>query len=142
MRVQGIDAAVNPFGASGPELLAHALDDAGVLGPATTIDGRPARDLLRSFHAKREEFRESTRLGGLLVSRGVLDRQQLVEALRRQRELGGARLGDVLVELGFCRREDLAGALATQAQIRHDIDELATRRSKIEEIARRLEERR
>lgn len=139
MEVQRIDAdRYNPFLASEQELLAYALDDAGLVSAETAIDGRPAREHLQSFYAKRELYRESTKLGDLLVRQGVLTQIQLAAALKHQVNRPGVKLGEVVLGLGFCRIEDLERALEAQARIRIDLDDLAAYRSQISAIRERL----
>jgi len=52
-------------------------------------------------------------LGELLIERGIINQQQLDEALTAQKEKGGL-IGEVLVELGFAKEEDIAQALTAQ----------------------------
>jgi len=52
-------------------------------------------------------------LGELLIERGIINRQQLDEALTVQKERGGL-IGEVLVELGFAKEEDITQALTAQ----------------------------
>ena len=52
-------------------------------------------------------------LGDLLVSVGIISKQQLVQALDHQKQYGG-RLGEVLVKLGACTEDDIRGALDAQ----------------------------
>ncbi len=49
----------------------------------------------------------------MLVEKKVINRQQLEEALRAQKENGG-RLGENLARLGYATEEDIAACLATQ----------------------------
>lgn len=49
--------------------------------------------------------------GELLVSKGLLSRRQLLEALNEQRENGG-RLGEVLTKLNILKEEDVTNSLA------------------------------
>jgi hypothetical protein len=53
-------------------------------------------------------------LGEILVTRGFVTREQLVQALERQR-LTGERLGEALVGQGVISKFELAGSLAEQA---------------------------
>ena len=55
-------------------------------------------------------------LGDILVSRGFVTREQLVQALERQR-LTGERLGEALVGQGVISKFELAGSLAEQASL-------------------------
>jgi len=53
-------------------------------------------------------------LGRILLDAGVINSEQLDEALNLQRKEGGV-LGQILVTLGHCRGEQIAHALAVQA---------------------------
>jgi type IV pilus assembly protein PilB len=55
-------------------------------------------------------------LGDTLVDAGVISEAQLIEALKKQKELG-KRLGKVLVETGICTDEEITRALADQLEI-------------------------
>ena len=55
-------------------------------------------------------------LGEILVSRGFVTREQLVQALERQ-SLTGERLGEALVGQGAISKFELAGSLAEQASL-------------------------
>jgi hypothetical protein len=141
VEVRHIDAGrQNPLDASEQELLAYALDDAGLLRAETLIDGRPAREFLDAFYGKREIFRESTRLGALLVTRGVLNRAQLSVALEQQRQCG-KRIGEVVLRLGYCRPEDLERVITAQLRMREDIDDLESLRAQIAAARTRLNAR-
>lgn len=53
------------------------------------------------------------KLGEMLLEKGVINEEQLKEALRVQRERGGL-LGDILISLGYIKDEDLAKFLSEQ----------------------------
>ncbi|MHC4541353.1 MAG: GspE/PulE family protein [Planctomycetota bacterium] len=55
--------------------------------------------------------RANARFGELLVSKGLLNRRELTEALNEQRSRGG-RLGDILVKMKMVSDEDVRCALA------------------------------
>ncbi len=57
--------------------------------------------------------RKRKRLGDLLVDAGVVTKEQLGEALKKQRELG-LRLGQTLIELKFTNENEIAEALHQQ----------------------------
>ncbi|MFH1719699.1 MAG: ATPase, T2SS/T4P/T4SS family, partial [Planctomycetota bacterium] len=57
------------------------------------------------------EKKTSIRFGELLLSKGLLNRRELTEALNEQRSQGG-RLGDILVKLKLLGDEDVRTALA------------------------------
>ena len=139
MDVTAIDTTrFNPFGASGQELLAYALDDAGLVREETRIDGLPARSLLESFHSKRAEFRDATKLGFLLVRDGTIEREQMADALAHQRRHPGMKFGEAILALGHCGLDDLERALAVQAQIRVDLDDLEACRAQVASIRARI----
>ncbi|MBO4396883.1 MAG: Flp pilus assembly complex ATPase component TadA [Eubacterium sp.] len=58
-------------------------------------------------------MRNKKRLGDLLVDAGVINEDQLKEALKKQREMG-SRLGQVLIELGMTDEEEVTQAMHTQ----------------------------
>jgi type IV pilus assembly protein PilB len=85
----------------------------------------------------------SQRLGELLVSRGLVTREQLDEALARQ-PLPGQRLGDVLVAMGALTQEQLSWALSEALHIPYvelsdDVVDLDVVRSLPESVLRRHE---
>ena len=59
-------------------------------------------------------MRSVTRLGDLLVTKGLVTQEQLTEALQLQRKTG-KRLGETLVELGYITEEQLAFELSRQS---------------------------
>lgn len=61
---------------------------------------------------------EKSRLGRLLVNRGLIDEQQLEQALAAQRS-SGSRLGELLVAKGVISERDLARALKHQSRYRN-----------------------
>ncbi len=58
----------------------------------------------------------SVRLGDLLLKAGKLNRIQLDEVLRQQRQQGG-RLGSLLTEKGYCSDTDIANVLSKQYEV-------------------------
>jgi len=77
-------------------------------------------------------------LGEILVSRGFVTREQLVQALERQR-LTGERLGEALVGQGVISKFELAGSLAEQASLGDAPDEEEGKPAEVVELAPRLE---
>lgn len=137
--VEGIGTAGSiPFSASPEETLAAALDEAGLVTAKTMIDGRAARKWLESWNLKTSRFREISRLGDLLLKRGILTENDLARALRLQEERGGLLLGEALVELGICTLPQVEKILGTQIRLRHDMQDLAEFRRKIETIKDRV----
>jgi type IV pilus assembly protein PilB len=64
------------------------------------------------------------RLGEVLVSMGKVKPDQVNEALKVQKDKGGA-IGAVLVDLGYCDQSDVTAALAVQMGMRRvELDEL------------------
>lgn len=54
------------------------------------------------------------RIGEVLIAGGYITEQQLMEALKIQKQSGGKKLGDVLVDSGFIRQDQLYQALERQ----------------------------
>lgn len=72
----------------------------------------------KAFAAERKnDSGPRTALGTLLVEEGVIDSDQLEEALRLGAD-SGERLGEVLVRMGWASEEDLARILAHQWNLR------------------------
>ncbi len=65
-------------------------------------------------------------LGEILIQRGVIRPEQIVEALRHQR-LNGTRLGETLVILGMASAEQVQDALAYQSSARQVVDQFGWR---------------
>ncbi len=65
------------------------------------------------------------RLGDILIDAGVIDEQQLKEALAAQREKG-QKLGETLIDLGFTTEVEIANAL--HRQLNYDFVILSDRR--------------
>ena len=76
-------------------------------------------------------------LGEILVSRGFVTREQLVQALDRQR-LTGERLGEALVGQGVISKFELAGSLAEQASLAEGRDEDEGKPAEVVELGPRL----
>lgn len=139
IRIGDIDTeGFNPFKASAEELLACALDDAGLIKPSTTINSRAAKDFLSSFYQKRENYREVTKLGQLLVNQGILSREQMNRALKLQRSKEGIKFGEALLSLDICSLEDIENSLAAQIKIREDIKDLEAVKKRVNSIKDRL----
>jgi hypothetical protein len=66
----------------------------------------------RVLYAATSAVRET--LGSILVARDLIDGEQLVSALARQKEVDDQRLGAILVESGVVSREIVDSALAEQ----------------------------
>lgn len=137
--VSNIDnQSFNQFGANDEELIANALEDAGLLTEHTIISGKPAKQHLKAFFAKRDNFRESTMLGNLLVLGKVITVIQLNEALEYKRQHPELRLGETLIKLNLTTKEAIERAVSEQTMIREDIQELDVVKEKIDTIKDRL----
>ncbi|MCT7357570.1 MAG: hypothetical protein COB09_13045 [Thalassobium sp.] len=66
---------------------------------------------------KRQEIQQRSRLGTLLIHKGMITRQQLDEALTLQAQ-SGMRLGEVLVNNGWLTERQLSKALKKQSRYR------------------------
>jgi hypothetical protein len=131
---------LNIFKASPEELVANALDEAGLLKYSTIINNILAKDLCKSYNAKKDNFQESTKLGYLLVKNNIITHEQLNEAINYQRKNPNAKLGAVLINFNFCNIDDIEKFLMTQLQLREDINELDNFMQKIAIIKARLRE--
>ena len=139
IRLSGIDTEMyNPFGAVAEELLAAALDESGMLLPTTTINDTAAGDFLRSYFSKRARYQEASKLGSLLVRRGVLSEDGLASALDLQRRRAGMKLGEAMVELGICSMEEIEKSLDAQLSIREGMKDIEEFRRRIDAIKERL----
>ncbi len=56
----------------------------------------------------------SVRLGELLIKANLITQDQLKDALKSQKEMGGAKLGEALIKLGFVAEEDITECLSQQ----------------------------
>ena len=128
----------NPFSASVEELLAMALDEAGLLGPETTVNGEEAVTFRQGYFRKRANYREVTRLGALLVRKEILSDEELKRALALQKKRGDMKIGDALVELEICSVEDIEKILDAQVRLRRDMEDLEKFRDQIDSIKERL----
>ncbi|MDX2083794.1 MAG: hypothetical protein SFZ03_00195 [Candidatus Melainabacteria bacterium] len=116
---------LNPFQASPEELLAGVLDENGLLNEATVINQQPAQPLAQAYYRKRQQFRQATRLGQLLLQSGLIHAEQLTEALLHQQQLPNPRpLGELVVDLGYCQAQQVEALLSQQQRIRQDYDAL------------------
>lgn len=66
---------------------------------------------------KRQEIQQKSRLGTLLIHKGLITRQQLDEALTVQAQLG-LRLGEVMIQKGWLTDKQLNNALRKQSRYR------------------------
>lgn len=66
---------------------------------------------------KRQEIQQKSRLGSLLIEKGLITRQQLDEALTVQAQLG-LRLGEVMIQKGWLSEKQLSKALRKQSRYR------------------------
>jgi hypothetical protein len=107
------DEWVNPFGASAPEILAAALEESGLLLKNTVINDQPAQQFYQSYCQKRSRFKESTRLGALLIQEGYITREQMMLGLTMQMTTTQS-LSDILVEMALVSPEQITGALERQ----------------------------
>jgi hypothetical protein len=66
---------------------------------------------------KRQEVQQKSRLGLLLIEKGLINRRQLDEALRLQSETN-LRLGEVMIRQGWLTHRQLQRALKKQSRYR------------------------
>jgi type IV pilus assembly protein PilB len=68
--------------------------------------------------SKIPETKENLFFGELLVSKGLLTREELLDVLNKQREQGG-RLGEVLLKLKMLNEDDVTSALAEHFRMKY-----------------------
>lgn len=118
-----LDDWVNPFGASPEELLAGTLEEGGLLGKETVINGHSGYDLYQAYNRKRRQFQEATRLGSMLVKTNVITQEQLTNTLKVQKR-DNLPLGEILVQLGYCSEATINEALERQRDIRIEMEKV------------------
>jgi len=91
----------------------HVGDEPFLCLLGDTIFSRPARGPGAAPALQRPEDLKGQPIGQVLVAMGRLTRDEVAQALERQKKSGG-KLGDVLVQLGSVTREDVDAALAAQ----------------------------
>lgn len=106
-----------PFNVTEDELVSFALDEAGLITDETIINDKSARELVKSFYTKRENFRQKTRLGHILVKEYNISKEDLIKALTYHEQSGG-QLGKAFVHLNICTEEQIEEALKTQSKMR------------------------
>jgi len=86
------------------------------------------------------DIQTSLLFGELLVSKGLLNQEQLVDALNKQRDKGG-RLGEMLLQLKMLNDQDITAALAEHFSLEYIRFDDNTKTDKIDmDIARILPE--
>ncbi len=108
----------NPFEATEEELIANALDQAGLIKEDTKVNSESARLVCNKFYEKREKYRKSTRLGSILVQKDIISEDQLKKALKHQEDKPERRIGDTLVTLRYCSQNDIEKTLEEQGKSR------------------------
>lgn len=108
----------NVFAATPEELIADALEEAGLVQDNTLINGLSARELCQSFHEKRSAYKENSKLGFLLVEKQTITEEQLSQSLEYQSRYYDLKLGEVLVNMQVCSKEDVEAVLQTQQALR------------------------
>lgn len=128
----------NPFGATAEELIAIALDESGLISEKTKINTFFARDLCKSLFAKREAYKELTKLGNILIKKQIITVEQLKESLEYQRLHPESKLGNTLFDLNMCSVEEIECCLNIQNKIRDDIERMDSFKDRIINIKNRL----
>ena len=106
-----------PFNVTEEELVSFSLDESGLIDDDTDINGKPARELVKSFYNKRENFRQNTRLGHILVKEYNISKEDLIKALSYHEETG-CPIGESFIKMNICTKEQIEDALRTQSQMR------------------------
>lgn len=113
---------LNPFGATKEELVANALSEAGLATCGTIINGTEISALCSKYYEKRQIFKNSTKMGNILIQHKTITPDELHKALLYQKKHPGKKLGDALVALGVCNVSDVDVFLQTQTKVRNDIN--------------------
>jgi len=93
----------------------YAVEDARGIPMSVHERYRNALAEMRFKIRETRNGRAGKRLGELLVEQGVLDQENLQQALTEQEQRGkGELLGEVLLALGLIKEETLLSALQTQ----------------------------
>ncbi len=130
----------NPFGATEEELIAAALEEAGLINETTLVNNTNAKELLKIYHQKKENFNHSIRIGNLLLQNDVISKEQLNEALAFQNKNSNKKLGEILEEFGYCTKQDIENTLQTQIKIKENIQQQEQTKSIIRTLRERLNE--
>ena len=64
----------------------------------------------------------NVRVGDILVSEGLVTRQQIDEALASQKSVRKNKIGDLLIECGLISEDQLLSALSTKFRMRFGVD--------------------
>lgn len=106
-----------PFQVTEEEIISFALDESSLIDDETTVNNLSARELVKSFYEKRENFRENTRLGHILVREYNISKEDLLKALNYHQEKG-IPLGKAFIDLEICSEGQIEEALVKQTQMR------------------------
>ncbi len=126
------------LGASPEEILAHALNEAGLLNAETTINEMEATKLCNTFISKKGNYKQSTQLGNLLVKSRIVTLQQLKDALMEQKANPALKLGDILIEMKACTGFDIERCIRSQSEIRKNLEEIDSYQDKISGLRKKL----
>lgn len=64
-----------------------------------------------------EKLKKIYKLGDILINAGKISKEQLAEALEKQKNIKTKRLGEILIDYSYLREEDILGALEKQLKI-------------------------
>jgi len=126
------------IGATAEEVLANALNEAGLLTADTMINNVEASSLCNSFFSKRGNHKQSTQLGNLLVKYRIITLQQLKDALVEQKHNPSAKLGDILIEMKACTSFDIKRCIRSQDEIRKGMEEMENYQDRISNLRKKL----
>lgn len=126
------------FGVTPEEVIANTLHEAGIIASDTYINDTEAAVLCNLFLNKKENFKQATQLGNLLVKHRYITLQELKDALYEQKKNPTQKLGNILINMGFCTKFDIERCITSQNQIREDLEAIDTYRDKINSLRHRL----
>lgn len=64
-----------------------------------------------------EKLKKIYKLGDILINAGKISKEQLAEALEKQKKIKTKRLGEILIDYSYLSEEDILGALEEQLKI-------------------------
>lgn len=107
-------AAIQESGQDGEDSYEVVIQNLARLqsAPAETADQKPDSPGLPALPIRQEELADRSKLGGLLLQRGLVSAADLARALEQQ-ELGRKRIGEILVAQGAAHPEDILAAQQT-----------------------------
>ena len=68
--------------------------------------------MVKKQHAPKKESAKKKRFGDMLVEQGLINKNQLQQALKWQRQMGEGQIGSILLQMGYISIDDLLSVLS------------------------------